>query len=420
MAMTSDYMGAGRSGTLGFGSTLALSIGFYGLLSFALMRSMRIDTYELGQTQIDFLAYWVGLLIAVVLGIRLFILGRLPFVALYLVLFLILYTTLVLILTVPGRSPIAFLLSRYGILMWFLLGIGAGGVFDVFQKARAFGKARLARTGFLAVSGAIGVMMTQFALQYLEFPFPTISYQSVANSASIFLIMTVGAMEALWGSRKPMLMTVAYLLIGTIIVAAIVRMQSASIAALWVGVMVVFFWGIFWNSRVFVKVLLVATLVAGAVYFAQTEAYEDISQNTRFAVFFGYGGSGASGFSSLTSRLGILSSFADQFAIAPLTGNFQAEILSGAGAGNYIHSLPLSFLTHTGVIGTLLAFAALALVLTKRLVYDPALDPAEGQFGRLMLVVLALGTISTFMSWSVFWFMMGVLCRSPKRLPGRT
>ena len=412
-------MGAGRGGTWGFGGTLALSVGFYGLLSFALMRSMRIDAYELGQTRIDLLAYWVAMLIAVLLGVRLFSLGRMQFAPLFLVFLLIFYAALILTLTAPGRSPIAFLISRFGVVTWFLLGIGVGGVFDVLQKARAFGRMRFAKGAFLVAAGALSAFMVQFALLYMVFPISTLRYQSVSDSAAIFLIMTVGAMEALWGARKPIVLPVAYLLVGTIIAGAIVRMQSTSIVALWGGVMVVFFWGLFWNSRAFVKVLLVTALIAGAGYFTQTEAFEDITQNTRFSVFFGNGSGDRSVFSSLSSRLEILNGFADQFAIAPLTGNFQAEILSGAGVGNFVHSLPLSFLTHTGIVGAVIFIAVVAMLLKKRLFQDPRIDPAERQFGRLMLVVLALGTISTFMTWSVLWFMMGVLCRRPATLVER-
>ncbi len=394
---------------------LALSLGFYGLLSFAIMRSIRIDTYELDQTRIDLLAYWVSMLIAVLLGMRLFSQGWLQSTPLLLVFFLIFYAALVMTLTAPHQSPIAFLISRSGILTWFLLGIGVGGLFDLLQRARASGKSRLAKRAFLAVAGALSFLMMQFALEYLASPVPTLSYQSVANSAAIFLIMTVGAMEALWGARKPIVLPLAYLLVGTIIVAAVVRMQSTMIAALWAGVMLVFFWGLFWSSRIFIKFLLVAALVAGAVYFTQTVLFEDIIKTTRFVGLFGDDGSGVFEFSSLTSRWEILRSFGDQFAIDPLTGNFQAELLSGAGSGNYVHSIPLSFLTHTGIIGAGLAFAALTLLLKNRLRNNPHIDPSERQFGRMMLVVLALGTISTFMSWSLLWFMMGMLCRSPAR-----
>jgi hypothetical protein len=32
---------------------------------------------------------------------------------------------------------------------------------------------------------------------------------------------------------------------------------------------------------------------------------------------------------------------------------------------------------------------------------------------RLMLFVILIGTISTFMTWALFWFMLGVLCHKP-------
>lgn len=391
---------------------IVLCLGFYCVLSFALMRSMVIDTYGLEQTRLDLMAYWICLLISALLAVWLLSQRKLQS-TFFLTSFLIFYITLIVKLTAPEISLTAFLISRYGILFWFLLGVGAGAVFDILQQRRVQGRMRRTKIGFIFISGGLGALMVEFARQYLAFPVQTVSYQSVANSLAIFLIMTVCVIEVLWGKHKSILFSFGYLVIGTIVVATVVRMQSNSIVGIWVGIIFIFYRGLFWNSRLIAKVALFAALIGGGVYFYHTELFEDIMANTRLSVFAE--GGRASEFSSWMSRLEIADTFLDQFAVSPVLGDFRAEMVAGAGVGEYCHSILLSFLTHTGIIGTTLFFAIVILLLKRRLVSDPSMDPSEKQIAGLMMVVLALGTISTFMTWSVLWFMMGVLCRRPAR-----
>lgn len=208
---------------MSFGSTLALSIGLYGLLFFALKRSMKIATYQLGQIRI-------GLLIAGLWSIWLFGHGGPQLTVLILLLFLIFCVVWSVIVTAPQQSPIVLLTLRYGILMWLLFG--GGGIFAVLQKARANRRTYLAKYSFVMVSGAIGSVIILFASQYMVFPIPTLSFQAVANSATVFVIMSAGVMEALWGPRITILLPAAFLITGVIMFAAIVSTQFTSIAAL--------------------------------------------------------------------------------------------------------------------------------------------------------------------------------------------
>ena len=56
-------------------------------------------------------------------------------------------------------------------------------------------------------------------------------------------------------------------------------------------------------------------------------------------------------FGPIKSRLNILLNFISQFSISRIFGGWHSEILSGFGQGNFIHSLLLSIITHTGIIG---------------------------------------------------------------------
>lgn len=154
---------------------------------------------------------------------------------------------------------------------------------------------------------------------------------------------------------------------------------------------------------------LLVIFILGVGYFMQTEAFESLTTKTWFAVFFVSGGE----FSSWASRLAVLSSFSDQFAVSPIFGNFKAEVVAGMGEGYYVHSVPLSFLTHMGLIGTPLFFLTFFLLLRNRTLFRSGRDLSEIHMGRMMWIVLGVGTISTFLSRAPILFMMGALCKRP-------
>lgn len=399
-----------RSGSA-FLSMMLFSVGFYALLSFQLARSMQVDAYGLSATRIDILGYWLCIPLSFVVGVRLLKKRRLQLVPFYLIMLLIFYTSLIMVATAPSSDVIGYFISRHGVMLWFVIGIGVGGIVDVFRDSRTTRSGKTARWSFIVVSFAAAASYVPFALVYLSFPVPTIYYQSVSNNAAVLMIVAIFCIEALWGPQKPFFVTTFYLVLGSILAAAIIRMQSMSIAALWLGLIVVFFWQHYWNSRLLSKVMLVSLVIGSIAYFSQTQAFVDIAENTRFSEL--ESGSLGTGFSSLTSRLQIMKSFDDQFSVSPIWGNFQAEIIAGAGAGYFVHSIPLSFLTHTGIVGFTLFTLSLIFLFRRRVFRHRNVDASEQQFGRVMMVVLVLGTISTFMTWSVLWFMMGFLCVKP-------
>ena len=117
-------------------------------------------------------------------------------------------------------------------------------------------------------------------------------------------------------------------------------------------------------------------------------------------------------FSSLSTRLDTLAHFPNQFSVSPIFGHFEAEVKAGPGRGYYMHSLPLSFLTHTGVVGTSLVVCIVGYSLTRRLRLSHR-DHCDIMLVWLFAVIVGLGTISTFMTWSVFWFFLGLLVVRP-------
>lgn len=407
MSRHSNYVASQNATDLG--ATLSLGLIFFIVLGFQLIMSMQIDIYELSQTRVDLMGYWLTFLISIFLGLRLRHHGRLHLVPLFLVCLLIVYILFVITLTKPSQSLIAFFISRYGVVMWFILGIGFAGFLDVLQKSQQTKYSNITRLITIGILIFLGTQIVSFARQYIAFPVRSINYQAVASSASIFLVIVAVIIETLWGQKKPLLLSAAYLIVGTALVVAIVLLQSTSIVVLWVGLAVVFFYKVLADSRLLVKLILGIFAAIAVFYFLNSETFEVITQTTRFNVFFESEGE----FSSLSSRLSIIDSFLYQFAVSPIFGHFEAEIVAGVGQGMYLHSLPLSFLTHTGLVGTTLLLVALTLFLRGRVFLRGGIDPIETQIARITLVILALGSISTFLTWSVLWFMMGVLCRRP-------
>lgn len=387
---------------------------FYVILALQLIHTIKANAYGTSLSAIDVLGFIIALPMSTVLGLRLLMLGRLQIKAVSLVVILVFYIALIIAMTASNSDLISYFFTTSGLLPWFMIGIGVGGMLDVFRQARESQYADLARRLFILASLLASASFLPFTLDYLETPFRTLYYQAVANSASIFLVIAVSCIEALWGKRKPILVTGYFLTLSSILAAAVISMQSTSMAAIWLGLVLIFFWQQFWASNLFLKLLLVFGLASGIWYATNTQTFENIVTNTRFSELTA--GSRASGFSSLSSRREILASFGDQFAISPISGHFEAEIQAGSGLGRYIHSLPLSFLTHTGIIGFTMISVILFLLLHRRVSPRRDVDPSELQFGRVMLVVLVLGTFTAFMTWSVLWFTMGLLTLKPRTI----
>jgi len=390
---------------------MVIAIVWTALMGFQLLRSIRIDAYELSQGRIDLLGYWLAFLISLTLGLWLLERGRMMLVTLYLVMLLVTYITLVITLTAPSQPIVSFLISRYGVAMWFVLGVGFSAVIDIITMARQRRYFGHARNGIMVVLVLLGLQSLRVANEILADPVQTLSYQSVASSTTIFLLVMAGVIVALWGEKTPIPVSLAYIGIGTVLVAAVALTQSTLIVALWLGIFLVFFGQSFRTRRLLGKIALLTVLLLGVGYFMQTEAYEHFTTKTRFAIFFASSGQ----FTSWTSRISLLSTFSDQFAVSPIFGHFQAEIVAGVGEGYYVHSLPLAFLTHTGLIGTTLFFSAFFLLIRKRTIIQEGRDFSEIHMGRMMWIILGVGTISAFLSWPPIWFMLGALCKRSMR-----
>lgn len=387
-----------------------LSIALFAGLGFQLLRSMRIDAYDLSGGRVDIIGYLLCLIVSLALVLNFMQKGRLNLFAISLILSFLAYAALIILFTDQEKSLIAFFISRYGLLLWFLIGLGVGVMLRIFEGARGSNADRVLKKLFVIVLMMLSALTVSFSLSYISSPVyaSAISYQAVATNASILLVTAIISIEAIWGANKPTSVVVGYLIVGTILVGAVVLMQSTSIIAVWIGLIGLFLWTELINSRLSVKIFIVSCLVVGFIYITGSETFERIVNNTRFNVFFGADGE----FSSVASRQSILETFWSQFAVSPVFGHFRAEILSGVGHGEFIHSLPLSFLTHTGLIGGSIISMSLYMIMRNKILVKRG-NLIDVHLARLMVLVILIGTISTFMTWALFWFMLGVLSHKP-------
>lgn len=396
-----------------FRNVVVFAAVFYVILALQLIHIIKANAYGSSLSALDLLGYLMALPMSTILGLRLLIQGKLHVIPVYLVIVFIFYIALVMVVTAPDRDLLSYFISLSGLLPWYIIGVGVGGMLVVFRQARDSKYAGMAKWLFIFASLVASADFVPFALNYLALPLHTLYYQSAAANAAVLLIIAICCIEVLWGRKKSIPVMASYLILGNVLAATVISMQSTSMGAIWLGLVVVSFWQLFWDSRLLSKLVLVFGLVVGIVFFMQTPAYEYIIRHTRYAELTE--GGGLNEFSSLTSRFEILASFGDQFAVSPIWGHFEAEVKAGAGEGRYIHSLPLSFLTHTGLVGFTFISIILFLLLRRRTFPRKDVDPSELQFGRYMLVILALGSLTTFMTWSVLWFMMGLLSVRPRK-----
>jgi len=122
---------------------------------------------------------------------------------------------------------------------------------------------------------------------------------------------------------------------------------------------------------------------------------------------------------SVTGRIRLAENFMEQWAYAPILGNLKVDELT-TGSGSYAHSLPLSLLSHTGLLG----FALFAVFFGSLL--REMRDSANAPPGRvddwfahskalnayrilLLLLVTALASAAAFFTWMPFWFTVGLV-----------
>ncbi len=378
------------------------------VLLMQIMRTIEMDAYELTASRTDLLGYFLTLMLGLFLiqhGLRrrrVLIAQTLVFVVMFF------YIAFVIILTDPTTSLASAYVTRYGFFPWFWIGMSTALALEQFAIQSQLGVLRWQKRSLIAIIVLVCALAVSFSFRSMQDLSYSRNYQSIATNATILILILLMMVEAVNEQRKSVLLMAIVLATGTYLVSAIALLQSTSIVALWLTVLLVQILLFLGPARIKQRLLFVAVVTAGTTIFVFSDFYELIVSGTRFNALF----DGFDQFMPVESRLLIAGSFADQFEVGPIFGNFRAEVLSGAGPGNYLHSIPLSFLTHTGVIGfSIMTFGLVMVFLPLRQLRSYySLDQSILAYA---VAISGIGSLFTFMTWPVFWFMLGAACKRP-------
>lgn len=400
---TSPSNARGQSGLSLYG---VLSVAFVLVLFLQLFRSINVDTFGLDGTRLDLIGFLFCHAAGALLIVRAAASRRLMVDTMLLCFVLITYIALIVATTSMHASLLDVLFSRYGILNWLLLGIGTASAASYIHLPVGTRQARAQRAMFIGSALLIGGLLVYYAFRYLNSPVYSLRYQSVADSLTLILLTLMILTQVIWRGRPPIPVVIGVVVIGTLAVTAVARLQSTSIVGFWIAGLLIYFTSTIAKlPRQYRILFFVVVAIVGLLYLS-SGLFADTLQNTRFAEILTTGR-----LSSIDSRLALLGDFGRQFAVSPIFGNFSAEVLAGSGIGNYPHSLT-SFLTHTGLLGTSLLVVIMAIIVSRRLPLNRLSAPDLQQLLFLGAIV-ALGALFAFMTWSVFWFILGFMCKTP-------
>ena len=112
------------------------------------------------------------------------------------------YTALIVYLTAEPGVLKSLLISRVGILNWFLLGLGVAGMLDIFDKIKRHSQSSFIRNllSFSILLSAAFAM--SFVLEYRLLSIPEARYQPMAYNIMAFILIQALAIEAVYGSDK--------------------------------------------------------------------------------------------------------------------------------------------------------------------------------------------------------------------------
>ncbi len=378
-------------------------LAFVGILIAQTTRILYMDANSVQSSPVDLAGYFLNSAI----GIALLYYGLQNRLIRYNVLITIGIFVFLLTLNINRSSNgelFSVLLSRYGIIIAFFIGVGTAIALHALRSNINSGSTKWF-SGLVNFSLYFFLLPIAFiVLNYLENRVETESYQQVSSNAIILIcvaLLTVAAAKKEHGGGN--IPGYILLVLCTFLVYAIALMQSTSIVAFWLVIFPVALLSITDTSTKIARVFITITIVFIVYWLVIAFFLGDLLTDTRFEAI----NDGVLEISSVQSRLSLLSGFSDQFAVAPLLGAFDAELRAGYFSGNYMHSILLSLLTHMGIIGTLLIALAVYFIWKDGRVTGEFRQSFGRFYYRLFLAIIFLGTLFTFFTWMPFWFFLG-------------
>lgn len=364
-----------------------------------------IETGQMAGRLSDRIPFYASIMIGVILAktgqFRLF-----RWKVLILSLLFFVYLTGLVILTADDPW-VSYVAPNYGIVAWTLMGITCNLAIGVIERRiyRMSGN----RSWYLFLF--IPTLMLGYVIftlrDYAREPWKIESYQFTAANIIVLLLFGLlalsrwqAAIKGKQGLIKSMIPTLIFILLGTFITYLGSTMNSVAIVVVWIFLCLAVFWR-FILINGWRKGILLAAPILIAISIQKSEMIREVMTETRFSQL--REGS-LMELSSVTSRMQLLPLFSKQFGVSPIFGDMGAEVSAGFSRGEYVHSLPLSALTHTGLIGSILLFSLIFVAV------DPRRKTNNDKFAVFLFgVVLLCATASAFFTWIPLWFMIGYL-----------
>ena len=383
-----------------------IALMYTGILLVQTARTMYLDANSLSDSQFDLVGYallaalGVPLLYSAVQQRRLRVL---PVIGVSIFL-------LLLVMNIRVYRPeqlFSVIASRYGVMIWFLFGIGTCISLNAMRALLLHGRVHWFAPFATAALYVFLLPVAYIVYNYLSGVVETESYQQISSNAIILVctaLLVIASVDI--GQLGTKVAAYLLLLLGTFLVYAIVLMQSTSIVAFWLAVFPLAALRFAGGQGKFTKIVMFAAVIIAIYWLSVALLMGDALKDTRFSMI----SNDIFELSSLQTRLSLLSGFGDQFAVAPLFGAFDAELQAGYFQGNYVHSIPLSLLTHTGIVGFVLMLTIIIGIVRSGF--------ARGEFSTglghfalpLFAAILLLGSLFAFFTWMPFWYLLGIMC----------
>jgi len=362
-----------------------------------------------GGSRLDLLGYWSCLLVGIFLSSVAYRHHLVNRKAVHLYALYAFYLMTIVFSTGSDVSLLGFTISRNGVVLWAIIGFAVGVALRFIALNRESVRVSWIHTVTAVMHlGLIGQTMNEILSDRMVLR-ESLSYQYSASLLTIlFVIVTAWNLFA-YNGRPPSASIMVLVPTGAVLATTVAKSGSVAVVPLWLGVIATYALvvtnGAQRHGRRFVFLCFV---LASFWILIQSSFFRSLLTETKYATLFSGGGS----LSSVSSRRALVATFGRQFAVDPVVGNFRAEEIAGLQPGEWVHSLILSSLTHTGIVGSILLLFLVTTCVRVRSSWRN-LPTGERYLQLLSVPIFVYGVMAVFLTWIVFWFLLGLLASRP-------
>tara|TARA_Y100001978_G_scaffold199087_1_gene212729 strand:+ start:19888 stop:21150 length:1263 start_codon:yes stop_codon:yes gene_type:complete len=331
------------------------------------------------------------------------------------IIFFIIYSSLLCIFSGGLKEFIGYYIFKDGLINWFLIGNYLFFIISTFVESKDSLIFKRIKKIFLFYFIILGISYIFYGLYFIDVyqylngrPYQRMSINFYINFLIIFPIFKI-----FFNTNKYRILLFAFYSIALIV--TYINIIALSNAAPFYYLSLIFCSVIpvdFYSFRIFLKyifysvVSLLGFILLSNSFTQGTSIFEDIIYENRFGNTLNLDFQNVKPF---TSRLDIIKDFPNQFMVSPIFGGWYPEIKSGIGLGYYAHSMLLSIITHTGIVGlSLFLFGILKVSFSRLKNLNNKFFDLNNFFTYQIFATFLLASISYFFIFPPFWFLIGI------------